>query len=348
LHELCREISKDKKFHVTILCPSAKGTQKKEPFKTLRAWTLIKDRKKIENFGILEYFQNYSFVIPAIFKGKEFIKKEKIDLIHAHFGLSFGLVGAILKKATGSPLVITLHGSGFNFKGWRKIFRPLTRYVLKNADSILAVSSSLKKMAEKETPKKIKVIPNSVSPEEFRNKKSDFVLSVGRLAKLKGFDFLIRAAADPRLKKVKFKIIGDGPEKENLGQLISSLGIKNFELVGALSHEKTKEFMSRCSIFCLPSLSEGLPLVILEAMACGKPVVSTGVGGVTEAVENKKNGFVVKTKNSKEISNNIYKLIKNKNLREKMGKISQKKILSNFNWKKNSLKIKKIYSEILN
>jgi len=286
-------------------------------------------------------------VLPAIILGREFIKKEKVNLIHIHFGLSFGLIGVTLKKITGIPLITTLHGSGFNFAGWRKIFRPLTRFVLENSDAIIAVSMSLKKTAEKETSNTITVIPNSVFPDEFKNKREDFVLSVGRLAKLKGFDFLVKAAADPKLKKVDFKIIGDGPEKENLKKLISSLKIKNFELVGALNHEETKEFMSRCSIFCLPSLSEGLPLVILEAMACGKPIVSTGVGGIVEAVENKKNGFVVNTKNSEELCRNIHNLIKNKNLRKKMGKISLKKILSEFNWEKNSIKIKKVYSEAI-
>jgi glycosyltransferase involved in cell wall biosynthesis len=347
LHELCLELSKDKNIKISILCPKIKGFLEEERFQTLRAWTLIKDNRKIERFNFLEYFQNYSFVIPAIIKGKKEIKQNKIDIIHSQFGISFGLIGVILKKITKIPLVTTLHGGGLNFSGWRKILRPLARYILNNSDVIISVSNSLKRKAEKEIFKKIVVIHNSVFPEQFERVGEEFVLSVGRIVKLKGFEFLIKAASNPFLKNVKFKIVGDGPEKMNLENLISQYKLNNIELLGSLNHEQTKEMMSKCSIFCLPSLSEGLPLVILEAMACGKPIVTTGVGGIKEAVKDSENGFIVKTKNSKEISDRIYKLIKNKKLRKKMGNLSKNKIVTEFNWKNNGIKIKEIYQGLM-
>ncbi len=349
LDELCLNLKKDKKTKVIILCPDIRGDSPEKSLPAKRAWTLIKNKKKVEKFRFLEYFQNYSFVIPAILKGKKIIKNERVDLIHVHYGLSYGIIGAILKKITKKPLVITLHGSGMYFGGIKGIFKPIIKKILNSADVTIAVSEAVQKEAKRFTEKEIQIIRNGIFIKNFENKEEEnYILAVGRLAKMKGFEILIKSASDKRLKNIKFVIIGEGPERQALGNLIKKLKLKNVKLVGALSHKKTKEFMSKCSLFVVPSLyGEGLPLVLIEAMACGKPMIGSNIRGIPEAIEDKKNGFLINPNNPLELSDKIYNLIKNKKERNKMGKESRKKVIGEFNLEKNIKQIEKIYEEVL-
>lgn len=347
LHELCLNLSRDKKINVSLLCPSAKGAEEEEHFHVVRAWNLIDDPDKIEKVRLLEYLQNYSFILPAIVSGKKLVRDKNIDVIHAHFGLAYGLIGLILKRICSVPLVLTLHGGGFNFEGKRRLLRGLVKKVLDNSDGIIAVSDSMKEKAEKLTKKEIKVIHNSVSTSDFKDLGKEYVLAVGRLVKLKNFDALVRAASDPRLKTTNFKLVGSGPEEENLRNLIEKLGLSNFELLGSLPHKEAVKVFSKCSIFCLSSKSEGLPLVVLEAMACEKPIIGTFVGGIPELVENGKNGFLFDVDDEKKLADLIYQLETHEKLRISFGKNSKKKILEDFNWDKNLKKIKQAYSEAI-
>lgn len=347
LYELCSILSKENR--VFILCPDVKGDSPKSDWKVIRSFTLIKSSDLVKKFFPLEYFQNYSFIIPAIFKGKELIKKEKIDVLHVQFGLAFGIVGYWLKKITKKPLILTLHGAGIlGLMGFKRFFKPIVRGVLNSADEIIAVSEAIRREANKITTKKINLLYNSVFVNQFHNRKDkNLVLGVGILTKRKNFEILIKAASNKNLLNTKFIIVGDGPEKENLKNLISELNLKNVYLTGSLPHEKVKKLMSECSFLVLPSKIEAFGLVLIEAMACGKPVIGTNIGGIKEIIIHGKNGFLVSPDNSSELVDKIHKLIKDKKLRKKMGEEARKNVLKKFNWGKNIKKIKGIYEGLI-
>ncbi len=349
LHELCLKLKKDKETDFVILCPNVKGISPEKPLPAKRSWTLIKDNSLIKKYPPLDYFQKYSFLFPSILKGKKIITKEEINLIHVHYGLAYGVSGYFLKKITRKHLIMTLHGGSLNTSGLRILFKPVIKKILNSADALIAVSEAVQKEANKFTKKGITVIKNGVSIKNFKNKgDEDYILAVGRLAKMKGFEDLVKSASDKRLKKTKFIIIGEGPEGGYLENLIGKLRLKNVKLMGALSHEKTKEFMSKCSIFVAPSLyGEGLPLVLIEAMACGKPVIGSNVRGIPEAIENRRNGFLVNPGDPSNLSNKIYDIIKDKKKRKKMGKESRERVIEKFNWEKNIKRIKEIYESVL-
>ncbi|HEX67441.1 MAG TPA: glycosyltransferase family 4 protein, partial [bacterium] len=118
------------------------------------------------------------------------------------------------------------------------------------------------------------------------------IVSVGRLIKLKGFNILIGAIK--KIPQAKLVIIGEGPERPSLEKLIKVLGLEGrVKLTGKLPHNKVLEYLRRASLFVLPSHHEGFPHVILEAFACGCPVIATRVGGVMEIVESSVNGELV-------------------------------------------------------
>jgi len=346
LHELCSIFSE--KHEVFILCPNIKGNTTKEPYKVIRAATLLRSPKIVKKFFPLEYVQNYSFIIPAIIKGKKVIKKEGVDVIHVQFGLAFGIIGYFLKKITKKPLILTLHGAGIlGLTGFKRFFKPVIKKVLNNSNRIIAVSDEVKKEARKLTNNKIDLIYNGIFIKKFYNGgDKNFVLGVGILTKRKGFDYLIKAASDKRLRNIKFIIIGDGPEKENLNKLASELKLKNVNLVGPKPHEKVRQMMSQCSLFVLPSNLEAFGLVLIEAMACSKPVIGTKVGGIKEIIIDGKNGFLVNSKSPTELTKSVEKILSNKSLKNKMGKMSRKIVEKKFDWEIAAKKIEQIYFEI--
>ncbi|NMB66795.1 glycosyltransferase family 4 protein [Candidatus Woesearchaeota archaeon] len=328
-----------------ILCPKIDGECPKDPCKVVRANTLIKNKDLIKKLNILEYVQNYSFILPAYFKGKKIIKEENIKIIHSQFGLSFGIVGYLLKKSNKKPLVLTLHGSGFNFKGWRKIFKPITKKILLSADKIIAVSNSILNEAKKIADVQGEVIYNSVNLKEFKNLgDKNYILAVGRLAKMKGFNILISAAKE--LPNYNFIIVGEGPERKSLEEQIIKYRIKNVTLVGQKSQEETRKFISECSILAMPSLfGEGLPFALVEAIASGKPVIGSDIRGIPEVIHG--NGILIKPNDIQELKNAIETLMKYKKLREKMGKKSKIFAEENFDLKKGVKRLNKIYEEVL-
>lgn len=341
IHEICLNRGANESV---ILCPNVKGKYPKNSCKVIRAFTLIKNNDFIKKWSLLEYVQNYSFIIPSFFKGLKIIKEENIQVIHAQFGLSFGICGYLLKKATGKPLILTLHGSGFNFNGWRKVFKPIAKKVLLNADKIIAVSNSVLEEAKQIADIKGEVIYNSVNLNDFKNLgDKGYVLAVGRLAKMKGYNVLISAARE--LQKYKFVIVGEGPERDYLAGLIKKFKLKNVQLLGQKSTEETKEIMSKCSIFVMPSLfGEGFPFALVEAIASGKAVIGSNVRGISEAIH--KNGILVKSNNVKELKNAIEELMENKKKRKRMEKESKIFARENFDLKKSIERLNKIYFNV--
>jgi len=346
LYEISSILSK--KNSIFVLAPNIYGDIPRSEFKVFRAWTLIKNNKLIKKFFPLEYVQNYSFIIPAVLKGRKIIKKEKIDIIHVHYGLAYGIIGLILKKITKKPLIITLHGGGLDIKGFKKIFNLAIKKVLKGSDKVITVSDAIRKKANRIYERDIEVIHNGIHINDFKNKgDNNFVLGVGILSKRKGFEYLIKTAARKELKEVNFKIVGDGPEREHLERLIKDLNLKNVELLGSLSHEKVKEILSECSALVLPSNYDAFGLVLIEAMACSKPVIGTKVGGIPEVIKDKENGFLIKPGNVNELFLAIKKLMSEKKLRKKMGNKGKERVKKMFTWDITIKKMNKMYKELI-
>lgn len=250
-------------------------------------------------------------------------KKLAFDLIHSHFTWTSGYVGVKLKEKHGTPLVITAHGFDvydlpFKDDEWEKKIE----YVLNHADVVITVSKRnieyLKKLKVR-TP--VKVIPNGFKRESFypsdrekareilrlpRNKK--IIFTAGRLIPVKGHRFLIETMSE--IKKYKKDILcliaGSGSQKNNLRRLIKKLNLQDYvKLVGEKLHSEIPLWINSSDIFVLPSLNEGNPTVMFEALGCGKPFIGTNVGGISEIINSDEYGFLCKTGDFKDLAEKI-------------------------------------------
>lgn len=261
---------------------------------------------------------------------KSLSKKQKFDFIHAHF-LGNGYIGAKLKEKNNIPLVVTAHGVDVYDLPFRDVwYGTLFRYVLNQADQIITVSNfnSVKLHSLGVCPKKIHVIPNGFNEKAFKSinpslaKKKiglpfskRIILSIGNLVDVKGHTYLIDAMSVVAKKQenVMLVILGSGPLKKVLEKKVKDLALtKSVFLLGLKSHEEIPTWMNACDIFVLPSLNEGFPTVIPEAMACGKPVIGTKVGGVPEALSNQDVGVLVNPRDPEALADTILDSLKKK------------------------------------
>jgi glycosyltransferase involved in cell wall biosynthesis len=164
----------------------------------------------------------------------------------------------------------------------------------------------------------------------------------------KGHQYLITAAAEvvERYPNVRFVFVGDGILRAELERLVDNLKLKDKILFLGFRHD-VDELLHTFDIFVLPSLYEGLPNVVLEAMACGKPVIATAVDGSPEAITDGVSGILVPPKDSDALSKAILHLLENKKMRVEMGKKSRKKVTDYFSLEKQMQQFQILYDHHL-
>jgi glycosyltransferase involved in cell wall biosynthesis len=227
-----------------------------------------------------------------------------IDLIDAHYVYPDGYAATLIADRLGVPVVISARGTDINLFSRMPLIRPLIRKALTRADGVIAVSDSLRRrMIELGVePDKVAVIRNGVDREVFyprdRNEarrklrldpEAGVLVSVGALVPLKGVDRLIDAMAlardSDRNARLKLYVIGEGPRRAALESRIAGLGLADrVFLPGQREQSELADWYSAADLFCLASHREGCPNVVLEAMACGTPVIASDVGGVGELI----------------------------------------------------------------
>jgi teichuronic acid biosynthesis glycosyltransferase TuaC len=294
---------------------------------------------------------------------------KKPDLIHARFSYLDGYGVLNICKKWNIPLVVDVHGST-EFKDYYfSIFLgKKQRKTINQSDKIICVAQwQVKKGLDLGIPEgKITCIPLGVDINTFkpRNKEKirhDFniteqkiILFVGQLNKEKGVDYLLKAISKIYSKShynkdVRIIIIGYGSENENLTSLSKQLGITDkVTFTGPIMGEKLAKWYSLADIFVLPSLIEGRPSVINEAMASECAIVATNIGGIPEQVNDGYNGFLIEPKNIDMLAEKINYLLTNENEMIRMGKNSRKKIIEEgWTWEGYAKKIEEVYKRVL-
>lgn len=292
------------------------------------------------------------------------IQQIKPDIIHIQStSPNFSLFGIHAKKTY--PIVLTVHGYfAQEYKiqtGWRKIIYkffcvPLEKNALHTISNIIVLTPQMKEMIHNITSSKINIISNGIDLRFIETiapyKKKDqtpTVFFLGYLTKGKGVEDLIKAIHLVKIKKenIKLYIGGIGPNEATLKTLIEKLNLQeNVIFLGLLDEKKKFTYMKAFDIFVLPSHWESFPMVLLEALACSKPIITTNVGGNPYAVTDKVNGFLVKPGEPQEIANHILYLIINQDLLKKMGQESRQRSLE-FDWNIIAQRTREYYQEIL-
>jgi N-acetyl-alpha-D-glucosaminyl L-malate synthase BshA len=285
-------------------------------------------------------FRGFIFSISATFKLLRMIRKYEIDLIHAHYVMPPGLIAVICSMISGTKTAITIHGSDIFVLAGKPLLRSMIKFILKKSDYVFVVSDSLKdnvlKLGVEGIENKLSITYNAVDVEKFRpDQTSTFkeemkidpqkpvVLFVGNLVWQKGVEYLIRAK-EFLSEDAEIIIVGDGPMSEELKAIVEFENIEGITFTGARTD--VEKIMPAADVFVLPSLSEGRPTVLLEAMASGKPVVATNVGGIPEIV-NDKIGILINPEDPVGLAEAVDKILQDRKLQEKMSKAAREQAM---------------------
>jgi glycosyltransferase involved in cell wall biosynthesis len=219
------------------------------------------------------------------------------------------------------------------------------------------VSEALKRHAEAlgADPCKVSVVPNTVDTLKFRpfsgEEKRDGVIRVGFIGRLisnKGPQYLVEAVPHiiREFSNVKFQVAGNGPLLQELEHRVQQLGVEDsVHFLGTVP--SNVEFMQSCDIMVRPSLTEGMPLTVLEAMACGVPTVASRVGGTPEILRDGETGLLVEPRNVCELVSQISKLVTDPLLRTAMGTRAREFVEQNYGWDQVGRQMSAIYEDAL-
>jgi glycosyltransferase involved in cell wall biosynthesis len=290
------------------------------------------------------------------------IQKFQPDIIHAH-DYKTNILAVLLGRLFGARTMTTMHG--YVSRGGRlEAYYRLDRWALPHMDYVITVSDDLNQMLHSlGIPKKQRsFVPNAIDHHQFTRHRSnevarkklglhpsEFIIGgVGRLAAEKGFHLLVHAV-DQLIHagaNVKLVIVGEGDERPKLEAIISRLGRNNcIELCGHRSD--VRDLYEAFDVFALSSLREGLPNVLLEAMALEVPVVATRIAGVPGLIEHEKNGLLIQPGSVDELTAALERLLRDAELRQRLAKAGRETIVSRYSFATRMRKIQAIYDQLL-
>jgi glycosyltransferase involved in cell wall biosynthesis len=345
LLELLKKIDRTKFKSIVVLS---------EAGKLQKAAEQINLDYKIISMPAIKPLGIFSF-IGAIWKLVCFIKKSQITLIHTNTSRATVYVG-LATLVFDIPVVWHVripHSDGI-----------LDRYLASRSSRIIAVSQAVKRRFIWLKKEKIKVIYNGVDTKIFSPRPAnnhirkdlnfadeDVVIgTVGRISSEKGLEFLISAMKDvvkvyPRTRVL---IVGTGDMEYYRALKAKANGLSlSSNIIFTGFREDIPEILSCIDIYCLPSLTEGFNRTLLEAMACGLPIVTTSVGGNVEIVQDGLNGLLVPPRNPSALASAIIELLQNKTKAQKMGTEGRRVVEQNFNIQTNVNQIQELYFNLI-
>lgn len=281
-------------------------------------------------------------------------KREPFDVLHAYFLPMAGFVATYAGKYLNVPSVVSIRGNDIE----RAAFDPSrfshVMYALQNASAVTTNASELAKKAKAFIEREIFLIPNGIDTECFkpleRNEALAETLGLGRETKKEERIPVIGFAGELRDKKglhsllagyaqlitthpAALLIVGEvraGEDKQAFDEFVSAHPDANIVVTGTVAHNNMPAYYSLMDVFVHPSLRDGMPNAVLEAMACGKAVVATPVGGVLDVLENGKNGVFINVNDESALAVIIADLFGNAEKRERLGKSARETIVNGF------------------
>ncbi|MFN8412427.1 MAG: glycosyltransferase family 4 protein [Anaerolineales bacterium] len=274
--------------------------------------------------------------------------REPFDLIHAYFLPQAGFVGTYTGKYLNIPSVVSIRGNDIE----RAAFDPSkfshVMYALQNASAVTTNASILAQKAKAFINREVVLIPNGIDTELFKPIEKNSTLAeslnvdpnrkvigfVGELREKKGLQSLLLAYA--KINKVlatTLLIVGEvrsGDDQKLFDELKESISNSSIIVTGQVPHKDLPAYYSLMDVFVHPSLRDGMPNALLEAMSCGKPVVATPVGGVLDVIEDMVNGVITPTSNENGLAEKIVKLLSQPEKREAIGRSARETIVNRF------------------
>jgi len=297
--------------------------------------------------------------------------KERVDVLHAGDLFPQGLISLALKRALGIPYLMYCHGEIAQTNCYR--YKPVVRdWIYKQADAVVANSEFTRQDLLRvgvRSERIFKITPGvdceRFSPrppdrnliEKFRLEDKQVLLTVARLCPRKGHDVVMQAVArlSRDFPKLRYLVVGKGPEEKNLRRLAAELGIADIvTFVGYVAEEQLASWYNVCDIFVMPNRAdgkdgdiEGFGMVFLEANSAGKPVIGGRSGGAAEAVADESTGFLVDPESVEDTVTKLRLLLLSPSLRAEMGERGLLRARGEFNWRVRSRLLRQITADIV-
>lgn len=304
---------------------------------------------KIRLIGILIYYANVFKVLVKI--GPDIAISQSI----------FSSFPALILKCLAKPYVVWGRGTDVYLNLENKFWNFLGFFVLKKANAVVALTNDMRKRLTAIRGNDVYVIGNGVTLEKFEIKKEDarkmlgvndeqfVIMCIANLRPEKGINFLITSIKKVLTydKRALLLLVGSGSMLCELKNLVKTLNLdENVHFLGKIDNNVIPLYLSAADIFVLPSLSEGLPNALLEAMAAGLPIIATRVGGIPYVVEDGKNGLLVNPGSPSDLTEKILLLMRSPELMKKMSETNREKSKS-YSWENVVSQLEKLLNKVV-
>ncbi len=327
---------------VTVLTVRFDDLPEIQEHKGVRVWRIKSLRRKKERSGA---FEQGVFGLTGSLAMFSLLRKWRPDAIIAFFGVPSGAVAWLTGGLTHIPYLVSLRGGDvpgfrpYDFAFYHRLIAPVLHWVWRRAGSVVANSQGLADMASTfDSQVKIEVIPNGVDTTRYRvaeNRNWEFprMLWAGRLVYQKGLDILVEALGDLKNLPWELTIIGDGSYRAALEQQAHQMGIADrIVITGWLDRKEMDRFYQQANLFVFPSRHEGMPNAILEAMACGLPVIASHIAGNEELVLPDETGLLVPPQDAKAFRQALRILLTDPEKRKRMGLAARQRVEAHYTW----------------
>lgn len=346
LFYVCRELA-EQGYHIFVISPTSKissrASEKHIPFVRIyiKLWP--------KPFATLSYIVK-SFV-------ESYRLKQQIEIVHAHMA-AYPMVAAFMSSLiTHKPYIVSCQGSDVRISSRKFLHRIFRIPFLHHARKIATVSNEMAEILKQKfgIPEcHIVVVGTGYDEEivaELKNANSHaeirrgmHIINVAYMRPEKNHRILLESFATltGSIKGVRLSLVGDGPLREELEKFCKQQGIHDVEFLGELPYREVLKQVANSDIFILTSLEEGMPNAIIEALALGKPVIATAVGGIPEVVKDGVNGILVPPKSTEHIAKALERLLSDSELRRKLGEAAAESV-KDYTWSKIAEKYERIY-----
>jgi len=313
------------------------------------------------------------YVLSAIAALQRWNRRVGFDVVHAHWVVPSGAAATLASALVRKPLVVSLHGSDVFVLESNPVAGLAARWTFARADQVTACSSDLLQRAQSRglPAAKSQLVPYGVDPGRFYGDEpaaralrpqlgiaadAPVVLALGRLVHKKGFEYLVRAipAIAARFDNVRVVIAGGGPLREDLQRLGEELGVSGrLMLVDSVSWDNTVRYFNLGDVVVVPSIRDhkgnvdGLPNVVLEAMACGRPLVATRIAGLPEVVIDGQSGLLIAEKNPQQLAAAVITLLSSPEMARRCGADNRARAESELSWERIAMRMVEVYGQAI-
>jgi glycosyltransferase involved in cell wall biosynthesis len=285
----------------------------------------------------------------------------EFDVVHAFWPIPQGVLGLAAKRASGVPLVSTFFGVELTWMERQFPFlAPMLRAIVRGSDAVTAISTYTAERLERVAPGvRTEVIPfgaavdaaPSLPPERPAGSRPE-LLFMGRLVERKGVHLLLEALSLlPAGRRPLLRVVGDGPERARLEEMAGRLGV-DVVFHGFVSNEEKAERLAGCDAFVLPAVidakgdTEGLGVVLLEAMTYGKPVIASAAGGIVDIVRDGRNGFLMPPGDANALAAAISACVENPVRARELGAQGRVDVEEGFSWDVIAERLAALYTSV--